>query len=107
MNGVQLISMNEQQRILRRAQIQRDRRTANEPWPWASPDQAKAFAGMGADGIPDMRMRLTANQRRVYEKRAEIIERLRAVNSTNVAALAKEFQIEPQFIRWLDGRSRA
>lgn len=107
MNGVQVISMNEQQRILRRAQIQRDRRTANQPWPGATRDQAIAFAGIGADGIPDMRMRFTPNQQRVYEKRTEIIDRLRAANSTNVAALAKEYETSERFIRWIDGRSRA
>jgi hypothetical protein len=102
-----MITMTEERRILRRQQIQRDRKTASQPWKGATPDQSRAYIGMDADGIPLMRTRFTAAQQRVYEKRSEIIEKLRAANSNNIAALAKEYETDERFIRWIDGRSRA
>lgn len=103
-----MITLTEKQRVERRAQIRRGRIVVNQPWPSKHEvAQAKAVLGLLDDGVPDMRTRLSANQQRVYEKRGEIVQRLRTAGSKNVAELAKECAIDEHFIRWLDGRSRA
>lgn len=103
-----MAKLNEEQRIEQSARMRRGRRLANQPWHVSelalSPANTKPLP---EDALPSMPTRFTPAKQKAYENRLEITTRLRAAGSKNAPAIAIEYCVPVEFIRWLDGRSRA
>ena len=84
--------------------MRRGRQLANQPWylDHLTPGTATLLP---EDEIPPLRQRFTPAERKAYDKRCDIINRLR--KGEKPEALARENIVSVQFIRWIDGRSRA
>ena len=83
----------------------RNRELLNQPWYLDD----RTFGKQPPKGdveIPPITQRFaTPAQRKAYENRFAIITRLR--NGEQPEVLARERNVSVQFIRWIDGRSRA
>ncbi|NQD37449.1 hypothetical protein HPT27_10450 [Permianibacter sp. IMCC34836] len=103
-----MAQLNEAQRSERSARIRRGRRMASQPWQVTdlamSPGESPVIVG---DGLPPMPQRFTPAKQKAYDDRLVIITRLRAAGSKNAVAIAAEYNVPAEFIRWIDGRSRA
>lgn len=104
-NHVRTIRLTPEQIENQRQRARRARMLANQPWHLGGLTLHTAFTTLPEDALAPLQTRFTAQQQKVYDARAAIIERLR--KGAKPEALAAEHNINVGFIRWIDGRSRA
>jgi hypothetical protein len=103
-NHVRTIRLTPEQLEMQRARIRRGRQLANQPW-YMDGISPGMQTKLPEDELAPLITRFTVRQQKVYEKRADIITQLRAKVAPEV--IARAYNIDVQFIRWIDGRSRA
>lgn len=103
-NHVRTVRMTPEQLEAQRARMRRGRQLASQPWYLEGLTTGTAML-LPEDELPSMRSRFSPAERKCYDKRLMIVNRLR--KGEKPEALARENTVSVRFIRWIDGRSRA